>query len=374
MLKENISASQLFALVVCYILGTAIVTGTGKEAMQDTWIAVMIATVIGIGLMYFYYALNQLLPNKNLFEIMEFCFSRFGAVSLSYIYITYFLYIFTRVVRIFTDMITSAILLRTPSEIIILTMILVFIYIVFLGLEVIARVTEIFFPYILGFLIMLFLLLFVSGAVELHHLQPILGEGLRPVLKALYPSLAAVPFGELMVLTVILSNVSQLKKGKKVMLLGVLTGGFFLAVGTFLMLTTLGVEMFQYTYFPMLSVARRVAVGNFIERIEVIVVFIIMLGVIVKGTLYLYAALKGLEYVFRIPYRYFTIPVSIIGVVFTKLNTMNPGEFSSEWVNSTLPYIHPSMQFAIPSVIMTVLLCKKHSSQNAAKKTEGEGF
>jgi spore germination protein KB len=370
MLKENISTTQLFALVVSYVLGSAIVTGVGKEAMHDAWIAILIATVIGAGLMYFYYSFNKLLPNKNLFEIMEYCFSRSGAVFLSFSYIIYFLYIFSRMIRTLTEMITSSVLVRTPDELVILTIIAVMIYIVYLGLEVLARVTEIFFPYILGFIILLFLLLFISGAVTLHHIQPILGDGWKPVLEALYPSLATFPFGELIVFTIVLSSVPQLKKGIKVLLFGVGTGGFLLAIGAVLMVTTLGAETSRDAVFPLFGAARRVAVGDFIERIEVIVVFIIILGVIVKGTIYLYAALKGLEYVFRIPYRYFTIPVSIIAAVNTRIVGRNQADFSVEMMKSIIPYVHPVMQFVIPSLLMAVLLWKRKSPQNAAKQTK----
>ena len=70
MVKENISLTQLFMLIFNYLLGSAIVIGVGKDAKQDAWIAIILMTLIGIGLMYFYYSINRLLPNKNLFEII----------------------------------------------------------------------------------------------------------------------------------------------------------------------------------------------------------------------------------------------------------------------------------------------------------------
>ena len=66
MLKENISLTQLFTIMVNFLLGRAIVLGVRKETGKDAWIAIGIATLIGTGLMYFYYSLNSLLPNKNL--------------------------------------------------------------------------------------------------------------------------------------------------------------------------------------------------------------------------------------------------------------------------------------------------------------------
>ena len=126
------------------------------------------------------------------------------------------------------------------------------------------------------------------------------------------PPMLAFPFGELVVFTVILSSVNKLEKGKKVSLIAVLTTGIFLAISTLLVIITVGVDVFHYSNFPMLSAARLVSIGHFIERIDVIVVFIMTLGVITKVSVYIYCGLKGMEYIFRLPYRYFTVPISML--------------------------------------------------------------
>ena len=40
MVKENISLTQLFVLIFNFLLGSAIVIGLGKDAMQDAWISI----------------------------------------------------------------------------------------------------------------------------------------------------------------------------------------------------------------------------------------------------------------------------------------------------------------------------------------------
>ena len=101
------------------------------------------------------------------------------------------------------------------------------------------------------------------------------------------------PFGELVVFTVILASVNKLEKGKKVSLIAVLTTGIFLAISTLLVIITVGVDAFHYSNFPMLSAARLVSIGHFLERIDVIVVFIMTLGVITKVSVYIYCGVKG---------------------------------------------------------------------------------
>jgi spore germination protein KB len=370
MVKENISLTQLFMLIFNYLLGSAIVIGVGKEAKQDAWIAIALTTLIGIGLMYFYYSINRLLPNKNLFEIMEYCFTRPITILLSLVYVIYFLYTITRVIRTFGEMITSAILPNTPIEVITLSIMLVIAYIVYLGLEVLARITEIFTPYVVMLLTLIFIFLVTSGEIQLHNLQPVLGDGIKPVLKAMFPGLIIFPFGELVAFTIILTSVTELKKSKKIAFIAVLTAGTFLAVTSILMINTLGVDAFQYSNFPLLSTTRVISIGHFLERIDPLVVFIMTLGVIVKCAVFIYCGLKGLEYVFRIPYRYFAIPISVLVSVFSILVAVNYGDHLEKLKSSFIFTFYGFTQLIIP--IMTILILiwktKKHNSaQNEVK-------
>jgi spore germination protein KB len=370
MVKENISLTQLFMLIFNFLLGSAIVVGVGKEAKQDAWIAIILMTLIGIGLMYFYYSINQLLPNKNLFEIMEYCFTRPIAILLSLGYVLYFLYTTTRVIRTFGEMITTAILPITPIEVITLSIMLVIGYIIYLGLEVLARITEIFAPYVVLFLTLLLILLPVSGEIELHNTQPILGDGIKPILKAMFPSLLVFPFGELVVFTIILTSVKELKKSKKTALIAVLVAGIVLTVTSILMVVTVGVDIVEYANFPLLNVTKRISIGHFIERIDPLVVFIMTLGVIVKSTIFIYCSLKGLEYVFKVPYRYFTIPISMFVSVFSILIATNYGDHLEKLRSSFIFTFYSFMQFVIPMITIIILIWKtqkNNSAQNGVK-------
>jgi spore germination protein KB len=371
MLKENISLMQLFALMVNYLLGSAIVIGVGKEAQQNGWIAIGLATLIGLGLVFFYYSLMQLLPNKNLFEIMEYCFLRPITIFLSMVYVTYFLYISARVLRTFAEMINAAIMPQTPIEIIILTTMLLLAYILYLGLEVLGRIAEIFSPYLVGFFILLAIFLPISGAVQVHRLLPVLGDGMRPVLKAIFPSLIVFPFGELVVFTIILSSVKELRKSRKTALYAVMSAGLSLTAASLLMTMTLSIDAHQYSNFPLLSAARLVSVGEFIERIDPIVVFLMLLGVIIKSGLYLYCSLKGLEYVLHLPYRYFAFPISMLMTLFTILIAFNYGDHLQKSGYSLITNFHLSMELVIPGITLIFLIWKVKRLKNTNGK-EGQ--
>ncbi len=54
---------------------------------------------------------------------------------------------------------------------------LVIAYIIYLGLEVLARIAEIFTPYMVIFLTLIVIFLLTSGEMEFHNTEPILGDG-----------------------------------------------------------------------------------------------------------------------------------------------------------------------------------------------------
>ncbi|KAA9031216.1 GerAB/ArcD/ProY family transporter [Niallia endozanthoxylica] len=369
MQKENLSLAQLLALIFIFLLGSAIIMGVATELRQNAWIGISIATVLGTGLMYFYYTLIKLVPNHNLYELMEYGFTRPIAIFFSAGYIIYFFYISSRLNRDFAELITTAVLPLTPIEVTILTVMLVIVYILYLGIEVLARVSEIFFPYLIGFLFLLIIFLFVSGRIRFQNALPILGDGFMPVIKGLFPGLLTFPFGELIVFTVILTSVTNFEKAKKVTLLGTILAGFFLAFATFIMLIALGADTMQFSQFPLLSAARKISVANFIERTDAFVVFIMLLGILVKSSIFLYAGLKGLEYIFKIPYRNFTFPIGMLISCYSVWIASNFAEHVEEGLVFVTRYFHPPMQFGIPGILLGIILWKNKKKQGAKENS-----
>ncbi|PLR70639.1 GerAB/ArcD/ProY family transporter [Bacillus sp. UMB0728] len=367
MLKESISLSQLMTLVINFLLGSAIIIGVGKGAEQDAWIAMVISTGFGMGIVYFYWFLISRLPGKNLYEIMEHCFKRYLVIPMALLYVIYFLYISSRVVRDFGELIASAILPNTPIEMISLTIALTMGYILYLGIEVLGRTSEIFSPYVVLFVLLLTIFLLASGNLEFSRIEPVLGEGIMPVAKAVFPSLFVFPFGELIAFTVILGKVTSFKYVKRVSLMGTAIAGLLLTHATILMVMTLGSDAMVRSNFPMLSAARQVSIGNFIERIDALVVFIMMLGILIKGSVFLFGALKGLEYVFRLPYRYFALPMSAVVSLFSVLISVNFADHLEEGLVVVPYFVHLPMQFGIPSVLLAVLLWKNRSRKRFGK-------
>ncbi|MCU6794985.1 spore germination protein [Paenibacillus sp. WQ 127069] len=366
-LVEKISLSQLFVLIFSFHLGTTIVVSVANQAKQDAWIAILLASFIGIGLIQFYSFILMKMPNKNLFEILEACFGRKIAILVSLGYIEYFIYNASRNLRDFCELIKIVIFPNTPMEFISLTFMLVIAYILYMGIEVLGRSMEIFFPYTVFFLILIMFLLYIGGNIHLENLQPILAEGFKPILKAIFPVLLTFPNGELIVLTIIGAYVTQCKHIKKISIISVTLAGLLLTGFTMIKISVLGFEINERSTFPLLNAAREISVANFIERLDAVVVFVMMMGIYVKVSIFFYCALRGIGYVSKLHYRPFVIPVAMQIALFAILIAANTTEHFQEGFQLVPLYIHLPIQYIIPFLIFLFIICKNIKKGGAAK-------
>jgi len=372
MSKENISLSQLAALLFNFQIGSSVVIGLGLKAKEDAWIAILIAMAIGLFITVFYYYIATLLPGKNLYEMFEYCFNRKIAIILSLLYASYFIYYACRIIRDFGELIATAVLPITPIEISIVLLVLVMGYILYLGLEVLARTSEIFTPYGVILTLMLFIFLYVNKNIDISNIKPILGEGWGIVWKTIFPYELVRPYGQILVFLCIFCNVSNIHLGRKVVIFSIFMASLILLMSSLLIILSLGEGIALRSNFPLLSAARLVSIGEFIQRIDAIVVFSMMLGSLVKSCIYIYAGLKALEYVYKLPFRYFSIPVSCIVAIFSIFIGRNYTDHLQEGLLSNPFLLYMPFQFVFPVFLVLVLLVKlrknKKTSHSLTKK------
>ncbi|MFD2972738.1 GerAB/ArcD/ProY family transporter [Peribacillus deserti] len=366
--KENLSLIQLLTLTINFLIGSSIVVGVGLQAKNDAWIALAAGTMAGFAIVWFYHKISDLVPEKNIYQIFEYVYGKKITILLSLLYVTYFVYLASRVVRDFIELISASIMPHTPIEFISLTLMLLMGYIIYLGIEVLARITEIFTPYILGFFVLLGIFLIASGTIDIQNIKPVLSGGVFPVAKVVFPSIITFPFGELIAFLIIFPAITKRNHSLKFSLIGVGIAGGLLTLSSLLTITTLGTDITQRSAFPLLSVARLVSVGEFIERMDSVVVFIMMLGILIKGAVFLFSATKGLEHIFNLPYRYFAVPLAMIVSLFSILVSVNFADHVEEGLTLVPKFLHLPFQFGVPGITMVIILWKKRKQIKKRKR------
>ncbi|WP_332631548.1 GerAB/ArcD/ProY family transporter [Halalkalibacter flavus] len=364
--NEKISLWQLFILITIFAIGTAVVVGTGEEAKQDVWISEVIAASVGVIIVWSYFQLISFSDQKNLYEMLFFAFGKILGTFMCILYALYFFYIASRNIRDFGELMNITILPFTPMEVIVIAMMLPVMYTVYLGLEVLARVTEVISPYIIGILIVVGLLLFFSEGLQFTHLLPILGEGFGPVFEAVFPTLLTFPYGEVIVFTVIMTATTRFSHVGKVGGAAVAASGLLIIYANVIQVAALGVDLKTRTLFPLMTAAREIMLMEFIERVDILVVFILMCGVFIKVSVFFYAGLKGLEYIFLIPINKYIIPIGMLIPFFAVLNSVNIVEHFEEGL-VIVPYLlHLPLQFGIPVLLFCIIWMKKRKNKSVS--------
>lgn len=378
----RISTLQVFILIVLFEIGSTIVVNIGTEAKQDAWIAILAASLVGMAILWVYLYILSAYPGSHLFEVIERTMGRWIAYPVAFAFVLYFLYISSRVLRDFLELLVTDTFPNTPIEILAVTFMLVVTYVLYLGIEVLARTSEIFWPYILLFLILISLFLLFSGKFNFTNLRPVLAEGIGPLAQATFPKLITFPYGELVVFTTILCHHKNLRRIQLPAMGAVLLSGLLLSYHSVMKISVLGVDYMSRSAFPLLNVVREISVADFIERLDPFVVFIMMLGIFIKVGLFSYGALRGLEYVTRLPYRPLVFPLMMGVALFSILISSNYIEHIEEGIRFVPMYLHLPFQYVIPMLVMIVLLWKNklkggtphhETSMEATQKSQASG-
>ncbi|MFC5731890.1 GerAB/ArcD/ProY family transporter [Cytobacillus gottheilii] len=361
---EKISIFEFMLLIVLFEIGTAIVVIRGADARQNAWLAVSIAMVFGF-LLFAMYFKSFLWKEGSLYEILIACFGNKLGKVFSSVYTVYFIYLASRGLRDFTEMLVSVVLPQTPIEFSSILFMAVSAYTLYLGFEVFSRTTVIFAPYIFVLLGAVTLFLWVNKSIDLTNLQPILADGIMPILKAVFPDLLTFPFGELIVFTIILPQVVNVKNSFRLILLAIYSSGLIITLTIILNVSVLSESGYLRANFPLLSSAREISIANFLERIDAFVVFIIMLGVFVKVSIFLFCALKGLEAIYEQPYRYFAFPIGMLAAAFSVLIAFSLNEHLKEGLEIVPYYLSIPLQIGLPMLVFSILFYKSKRGEGA---------
>jgi len=123
--------------------------------------------------------------------------------------------------------------------------------------------------------------------------------------------------------------------------------------------TSLGPYVASRSTFPFVSATRLISIGDFLQRLDAFAIFIIALGVVIKICIFSFAALKGLEYIFKLPYRVLVIPMMCILTICSSLISINFSDHITESITVVPYFLSLPLFFLLPSLFMVLALIKK---------------
>lgn len=319
-MKSNriIGIHQFTVLVIFFGIGTSILIAPSPlaaDARQDAWISSFLGIVAGLLPIAIYIALARRFPQKTIIEMNELVFGKWLGKAVSLLYIIFFLILSSFLLGDIGYFLTTEVMPETPIVFIMACLMVIVIMGTRLGPEVMARGAEIFFPWVVLLLVLLILMLLPQ--MEAVKIQPVLENGWKPVVKAVFPFFS---LQEYIVLMMIYPFVKLSKKAGPAFYFGSLIAGAVIVIIVLLCILVLGPGITAANNYPSFILAKKISVGKFIERVEVIIGGIWFITITFKITLTFFATALGASQVFRLKsYSFMTIPLGMFTTVITLL-------------------------------------------------------
>ena len=312
----KIGVRQFTVLVVIFTIGSSILvapSGLAAEAKQDAWLAAILAVGVSMLFVWLYNSLGRRYPDMTLTEYSEQILGKWLGKAVSLLFVSYFFFLATLLLREIGDFTTTHIMPETPIHAIHILFLGVVLMGARLGLEPLTRASEIFFPWVIALLF--FLMVALTPAIQFERIEPVLEEGIKPVLRAAFPFIG-LPFLELVVFLMIFPYVNKTKQAEKAFFVGTLIGGIILILITLLTVFVLGSDFAGRQIYPSYILAKKVNIGDFIQRIEALMAGIWFITIFFKLTICFYASALGLAQICKLKdYRALTFPLGMLLVV-----------------------------------------------------------
>ncbi|MFL0252685.1 GerAB/ArcD/ProY family transporter [Clostridium neuense] len=359
-MKTKISALELIASIMVFENGTAILFYLAADTKQDAWIAILIYTIPAVIMQIIYTSLWYNYPNDNIVTYMPKIFGKYIGYFLSIIYILFFIYDASRVLRDFSELMLISSIPALPLTLVAGVLIAIICYATFIGIETLCRtVVPFLFIFLFFFILTFFFLITTPYTFNINNLKPILHSGL-PFIIAKGWILLTFPFGEVLPLTMLYSSVTEPKKVRKSVIMATIFEGLIHSTNCIIFISTLGLKFASTSLFPLLETFRLIHVGTAFDRLDILIIIVLLFGGFFKISFLIYAAMLGTASLIKLNnVKYLSIPISIIVLILSKLIASNYPQHIKIGFDYTAKYIHLPLLIAIPITALIIVNIKK---------------
>jgi len=354
MKKEIINARQLFAMILLFEMGTALVVPIGLESGHAVWVSILMALPGGMLLFMIYTNLYLQFPKMIISEYTRKILGKYIGWPLSLLYLSPLLFNGSRNLREAGNLLISAAYDRTPLFIINALMIIAVMYILIKGIEVFARTAQIYLivMFIMG--VISSIVVIAAGLVDFKNLFPLHPRDWIDALKSAYPNILIFPFGEVVCFTTILPHLNKSHVARNTGVVAILVSGIILSFIHALEISVLGEGIYSRAVFPLFTTITLVNLANFIQRLDAFVILTLIICVFFKMTVYCFAAAAIAADLFKIKDpRTLSIPIGVV-VLFSSFLSAENYPIHMEEGMIFLKYFLPYLCAVIPVLLFIV--------------------
>lgn len=363
--KGQISAMQMSLLMYANIVATAalIVPGiTFKDAKQDMWLSPIWGSLSGFLVVFIVYQLNKLYPRETLIQYSQHILGRIPGKVVGFVYLFFFLYSGGGTLRQYGNFVVGVFLNKTPIVLVMGSLALASVFAVRAGLEVLARLSDMFVPIL--FLLWLLIVLMLLPELEVKNMFPILEDGIMPSLIG-----SVGPFGwntQFFIISSLLPFLTDRKQGMKwgiFSVLAVMVTLFMINMSTLLLF---GGITSSFVY-PGMSAARYISYADFFENLEAVVMAIWIGGTFIKLGLFHYVlALNTAQWLNLSDYKSLALPFGLLLTLFGIWVAPNLSK-QVHFFDVSLPFLFTTLYIIIPVILLFIALLRNKKRQKTGK-------
>ena len=310
--KETVSLRQAACTFVMFLFGSSVIMGVNSEAGQDSWISLLLAMLMALPIILIYARIMRLYPEMDLFEIVEKIIGKIGGKIVTILMIWYALHLCALVIRDFSEFIKVTVLTETPQLNIMLILILVVVYMSKSGIETMGKWSVIILPVIT--LVVIFTMILGLERIDPTNLLPIMGHSLGTIAGGAY-KIFAFPFAETVVFLCLAGSLRKKDSPYKLFTVATLIATVIFLLVIMRNLLLLGPAVTNAKYYPSYTAVRIINVGDFLVRIEGSTALNFILAGVIKTTVCLVAASKGITRLFGLcNYKHIVFPLGLLAV------------------------------------------------------------
>lgn len=353
---ERISGYQLCMLgciLPSVIKMTILVPQTFDMSRQHVYLPYIFAALLAVLFLWVAAKVSQRFKDQDWFQILTSRWPVIGRI-LIVLYLFLFLYLLARDLRILTDFTNIYLLQFTPLLAIALMFIIPVVFMARGGIEIIARMAELFAPvlFILGCTIPLLL----AKDANLEFIQPLFDVSWDGVAISTW---YVLPFtSEIMLLPFLSQNTTyKFKYG----FLGLTGATFIILILTVFELLIIGVHMGSKMMYPTFELVRLIQITDFLDRFELPILSLYYPSSMVKMAISLYLMARGLHILMPkyVSVKTIAAPCGMLGVACSFWfyeHTVDVLQF-----NIYQPYFVLFFTFFLPLIYFFALRSKKES-------------
>lgn len=356
-MKNNgkISMTQFNIILIVAIPSTSllfVLSDVYENAKQDMWISLSLVAVYCISFSIILTKLAKMYEKKNLIQISESVLGLILGKFIGFIFLGFFIHINAVLIREFSDFLNGSLYYETPTWFFSLFILIPCIYILYTGIESIARIGQ----FVIGVfcISLLFILFFSFFDTDMSKLTPIIANSPMSIFEGSLRLIVWV--GEFIIILMFACFIEKKEKLTRSVIFSIIIMALLIIPISMCLVAVFG-STTEFLTYPFLSLTQYVSIGRNI-RIDTFILIMWVSALFFKFSIFFYCSVQSAASLYKVKMKNFIIPIGIFTLVLSE-TIWDSGIILKEKILTQYSIVYTIIQIGLPIMLFIVAKLKK---------------